>query len=70
MTAPFEISHKQIIAVLDWIGKEHDRTMDYAGKTCIFGVGLPSAIASHRMKMLTDLINIIDEVRKRETSNE
>ena len=70
MKTPFECSHKQLMAVLDWIGKEHKRTQDFAGKPCIFGVGLPSAIASHRMKMLSDLINVIDDVRKKETSNE
>jgi len=69
MKTQFESSHKKLIAVLDWISKEHKRTEDFAGKPCIFGVGLPSAIASHRMTMLSDLIKVIDESGK-ENSND
>ena len=54
-------SHKKLVAVLDWITKENERTKDFAGKPCLFGVGLPSAIASHRMSMLSDLIKVIDD---------
>lgn len=70
MRTPFESSHEKLMAVIDWIGKEHDRTKDFAGKPCIFGVGLPSAIASHRTTMLSDLVKVIDEAGKKETSNE
>jgi len=69
MKTQFESSHKKLIAVLDWVSKEHERTKDFAGKPCIFGVGLPSAIASHRMTMLSDLIKVIDESGK-ENSND
>ena len=54
-------SHKQLMSVFDWVGKQHDLTQDYAGKPCVFGVGLPSAIASHRNKMLVDLIETIEK---------
>jgi len=62
-------SHKQLVAVLNWITKENERTKDFAGKPCLFGVGLPSAIASHRMSMLSDLIKVIDDAGK-EKNNE
>jgi hypothetical protein len=62
-------SHKKLIAVLDWIAKENQRTKDFAGKTCIFGVGLPSAIASHRMAMLSDLIKVIDDAGEEESND-
>lgn len=62
-------SHKQLVAVLNWITKENERTKDFAGKPCLFGVGLPSAIASHRMSMLSDLIKVIDDAGE-EKNNE
>ena len=62
-------SHEQLVAVLNWITKENERTKDFAGKPCLFGVGLPSAIASHRMSMLSDLIKVIDDAGE-EKNNE
>lgn len=63
-------SHDKLMAVLDCIGKQQEKTKDYIGTPCMFGVGLPSAIASVRSQMTTELLEAIstagetDEDRK------
>ena len=56
-----------VIACLE---RQHQETLDkFVGKPCVFGVGLPSAIASTRNKIIEELVDIIHSGIK-ESNNE
>lgn len=59
-------SHAQLMAVLKTIGKQQTETQEYVGKPCIFGVGLPSAIAAVRNQMTNEIMEAIDSARDEE----
>lgn len=52
-------SHAQIMAVLKVLKKQQEETNEYVGKPCMFGVGLPSAIANVRNKMTNEILDAI-----------
>ena len=52
-------SHAKIMAVLKVIEKQQQETNEYIGKPCMFGAGLPSAIASVRNKMTNEILAAI-----------
>ena len=61
MTSP---SHDKLMAVFKCIEKQQAETEEYIGKPCLFGIGLPSAIASVRQKMTNEILDAIGEAGK------
>tara|TARA_R100000773_G_C4178005_1_gene88884 strand:- start:290 stop:502 length:213 start_codon:yes stop_codon:yes gene_type:complete len=59
-------SHAQLMAVLKTIEKQIKETEEYQGKPCLFGVGLPSAIASVRNQMTNEIMEAIDSAKDEE----
>tara|TARA_Y100001937_G_scaffold122069_1_gene181851 strand:- start:784 stop:990 length:207 start_codon:yes stop_codon:yes gene_type:complete len=58
------IHEAQINAIMDLIDKQIEETKVYANSTCLFGVGLPSAIASVRTKMINELLQTMTDARE------
>lgn len=62
-------SHAQLMAVLKTIAKQQKETEEYIGKPCLFGVGLPSAIASVRNQMTNELIEAIESAKDKDAKH-
>lgn len=58
------IHEAQINAIMQLIDKQIEETKVYANSTCLFGVGLPSAIANVRTKMINELLQTMRDASK------
>lgn len=57
-------------AIMNWIDEKNEEISKRSQSPCIFGVGMPSAIAKVQHRMLCELIDLMIEVGERNKEND